>query len=205
MSTVVRKLKGGYDYQKEEADAVGLVPGTEAKVIGGEINGYSSYYLLEGYEGRFNTVMFSGSFEDHEHSMDNQCSTPSIAEVREVLSIIREFQEGQDLTQEQANSLDLTAKQQPSKIKGKQLPNREDRLYLPQGSVDKDDLINTFNSNSNCYADTSDQSVVMAMTLESFIPLVNELLGRNRCTDENGHLQYVDPWVNTLPDGWDFS
>ena len=69
---VVRKIKGGYDYDKEYADSVGIIPGTEVEVTNVRVGNYISYYKLKGYEGEFNTVMFSGSWEDHVKSPEDE-------------------------------------------------------------------------------------------------------------------------------------
>ena len=69
---VVRKIKGGLDHEKERADSVGIVPGIEVEVIGGVVHNSISYYELKGYEGQFNTVMFSGEWEDHVDVMELQ-------------------------------------------------------------------------------------------------------------------------------------
>lgn len=62
---VVRKIKGGYDYEKQYADSLGIIPGTEVEVIGLDVQNYVSYYESKGYEGQFNTVMFSGEWGDY--------------------------------------------------------------------------------------------------------------------------------------------
>ena len=62
---VVRKIKGGYDYEKQYADSLGIIPGTEVEVIGLDVQNYVSYYELKGYEGQFNTVIFSGEWGDY--------------------------------------------------------------------------------------------------------------------------------------------
>ena len=69
---VVRKIKGGLDSEKEYADSVGIIPGTQVEVIGGVVYSSISYYELKGYEGQFNTVMFSGEWEDHDDVMELQ-------------------------------------------------------------------------------------------------------------------------------------
>lgn len=73
MNRVVRKLRGGLDKEKEIANELGIVPGTEVEIIGGEVYGSVSYYKLKGYEGKFNTVMFSGDWRDCEYLMKDCC------------------------------------------------------------------------------------------------------------------------------------
>ena len=68
----VRKILGGLDREKQEADELGVVPGTEVTIVGGSIGGSKSYYLLEGHGiAQFNTVMFSGSWQDHQDIMEH--------------------------------------------------------------------------------------------------------------------------------------
>ena len=69
MKTVVRKIKGGFSYDKEIADSKGVLPGTEWEVLGGDVHSFSSTYRLKGVDGDFNTSMFSGSWEDHKDVM----------------------------------------------------------------------------------------------------------------------------------------
>ena len=68
---VVRRSRHGSDRERRDADMAGVTAGTEHIVVGGSVGGSSSHYLLEGFgKTRFNTVLFSGSWEDHVEVMD---------------------------------------------------------------------------------------------------------------------------------------
>ena len=82
---VVRKIKGGLDFEKQHADSVGIVPGTEVEVIGGIVYNSISYYELKGYEGQFNTVMFSGRWEGHEDIMELQFSGAAKYQIQKIV------------------------------------------------------------------------------------------------------------------------
>lgn len=54
----------------------------------------------------------------------------------------------------------------------------------------KQDLGQLFENNSNCYANTTDNSVVMAMDKEQFVKIVSDLLTEcvlAECSDENSN------------------
>ena len=70
--TRLLREEGGHDHDCDKANEKGVIQGTEWEVTGGVIYDYVSYYTLEGVEGRFNTVMFSGSWEDHSSIMSHQ-------------------------------------------------------------------------------------------------------------------------------------
>ena len=96
---VVRKIKGGYDYEKEHADSLGIIPGTEVEVIGLDVQNYVSYYELKGYEGQFNTVMFSGEWGDYgakyqiQQIIDNLDNYKNLVHYDEIVHALAEPQE----------------------------------------------------------------------------------------------------------------
>ena len=45
-----------------------------------------------------------------------------------------------------------------------------------KGLIDISDLKQTFENNSNCYADTTDQSVVLAMDADKFVEVVRKIV-----------------------------
>lgn len=66
-------------------------------------------------------------------------------------------------------------------------------------AIIKQDLGQLFENNSNCYADTEDNSVVMAMDKEMFVKVVTDLLTeRAVANDDTGERQLTIPDVNNL-------
>jgi hypothetical protein len=64
MNKVVFTGKGGYPSQNARANEL-LEVGQEYTVVGGSVFSSSSYYILDGFEEQFNTVMFEGTWQDH--------------------------------------------------------------------------------------------------------------------------------------------
>ena len=66
---VTRLANQGPDHDQDRANKAGIAVGSQWEVTGGEVHDFISYYTLEGVEGKFNTTMFSGDWQDHQHLM----------------------------------------------------------------------------------------------------------------------------------------
>ena len=62
--------KNGYPYELNRAEEV-FNTNDEYEIVGGVVNSSSSYYEFKGIRGQWNTVMFSGHWEQAQHLMEH--------------------------------------------------------------------------------------------------------------------------------------
>lgn len=67
VTKVTFAANGGLDFEREEALKKGFIIGKQYTLMGGKVQGFSSYYEVLEIDGKFNTCMFEESWQDNIH------------------------------------------------------------------------------------------------------------------------------------------